>query len=267
MVNVYNFLPAPELNNIVKHYWIMRIEDSEEIRDEFFFPVGAVEIIFHFKNPFTRIFNGKTEIEKKAFIEGQQAGIIQVRSTGPMKSVGITLYPWATSLLYNLLPGVFTDKNFCAGEVDDNLMTLYRQLQSNNDDLRIASICNHYFSAVLKNKFVCYTPAEIAIMNIFKKQNDEFTISNLKREWPYSTKLFEKKFKEMTGLSAGELMKKRRIANVLKNIFLHNHRSLTDVAHAAGFYDQSHFIKDFKTFFPASPKLLNKEQPLLKHFI
>ncbi len=267
MVNVTSYLPSAELRDIVKHYWIMRIDDSSDYREEFFFPVGAVEIIFHFKTPFTRNINGEFIFEKKAFIEGQQSGIIKVKSAGEMKTVGITLYPWATSLLFNMAPVLFNDKSFAAEKIDENLPALYDQLHSNTDDKLIPGFCNQYISAHLKNKFVHYTPAELDIINIFKKQNKDYNIGDLKKDWGYSTKLFEKTFKEMTGLSAGELMKKRRIARVLKNVFLQDYKSLTDVAYAAGYYDQSHFIKDFKTYFLSSPKLLKKDHSLLKHFI
>ena len=54
---------------------------------------------------------------------------------------------------------------------------------------------------------------------------------------------------------------------VLKKTLCQEYKSLTDVAYAAGYYDQSHFIKDFRNYFQASPKILKKEHPLLKHFI
>lgn len=45
-----------------------------------------------------------------------------------------------------------------------------------------------------------------------------------------------------------------RIQSVLKSLLENNYSNLTDVAYENNFYDQAHFIKEFKEFTGVSPK-------------
>ncbi len=266
-MNVKHFNPDIRLGQLIKHYWLMEIDSGKKPIEELLFPVGAIEIIFHLQTPFLRLSNDTWTPERKAFIEGQQSGILRVKQKGVMKTIGITFYPWATTVLYNTPPISFTDTNFDIYALDNSIHQLNEKLQNNTDNNLIPVLCDSYFISFLKNKFQNHNSTGLAIITAFKHPNEHFTVSEIKKDWNFSSKLFEKKFKELIGVSAGELLKKRRMNNVLKKTLHYEYKSLTDVAYKAGYYDQSHFIKDFKTYFHASPKILKKEHPLLKHFI
>ena len=266
-MNVQHFSPAIQLRQLIKHYWLMEIDSSKKHHEELLFPVGAIEIIFHLQTPFLRINNDIWIPERKAFIEGQQSGILRVKQKGVMKTIGITFYPWATTFFYNTHPISFTDNSFDINDIDNSIYQLSEKLQNNTDNNMIPMLCNSYFLSFLKNKFHKHNSTDLAIINAFKQPNENFTVSEFEKDWSFSSKFFEKKFKELVGVSAGELIKKRRMNIVLKKTLNQEYKSLTDVAYAAGYYDQSHFIKDFQTFFQTSPKILKKEHSLLKHFI
>lgn len=266
-MNVKYFSPDIRLRQLIKHYWLMEIDSSETHSEELLFPVGAIEIIFHLQTPFLRLNNDIWTSERKAFIEGLQSGILKVKQKGPMKTIGITFYPWATTFLYKVTSISFTDKNFNINDLDRSIYQLNEKLLNNTDDILIPMLCNNYFLSFVKNKFWTHNSVNLAIINAFRQPNEFFTVSEIKKDWSFSSRLFEKKFKELIGVSACELLKKRRMINVLKNTLHHTYKSLTDVAHAVGYYDQSHFIKDFKNYFPSSPKILKNDHTLLKHFI
>ncbi|MEJ7672539.1 MAG: helix-turn-helix domain-containing protein [Chitinophagaceae bacterium] len=89
-----------------------------------------------------------------------------------------------------------------------------------------------------------------------------------RKKWPFSTRHFEKKCLNLMGVSAGDIIKKRRMKRALGISLSTEFVSFTDVAHTAGFYDQAHFIKDFKYYFDKSPKAFFKdENPYLRSFL
>lgn len=79
------------------------------------------------------------------------------------------------------------------------------------------------------------------------------SIERLASNFDISTRQFERKFKEIAGLSP------KLYANVIRFQAATAHkfsgtRDLTEIAYNCGYYDQSHFINDFRRFSGYSPK-------------
>ncbi|MEO5563019.1 MAG: helix-turn-helix transcriptional regulator [Chitinophagaceae bacterium] len=64
---------------------------------------------------------------------------------------------------------------------------------------------------------------------------------------------FEKKFRRIVGTSPKQFSNIVRLRNLIDNYSQSN--TLTDVAHRAGYFDQAHFIKDFKSFTGETPQV------------
>jgi methylphosphotriester-DNA--protein-cysteine methyltransferase len=76
-------------------------------------------------------------------------------------------------------------------------------------------------------------------------------ISKLPKELYMSQDSFEKKFRRIIGTSPKQYARIIRFRNL---IFSHSASNrLTDLAHTSGYFDQAHFIKDFRTFTGQAP--------------
>jgi transcriptional regulator GlxA family with amidase domain len=64
----------------------------------------------------------------------------------------------------------------------------------------------------------------------------------------------ERKFSSAIGLSPKQLSKVIRLQTTLKALYQEKSSTLTSVAYENGYYDQAHFIKDFREFTGVSPK-------------
>jgi methylphosphotriester-DNA--protein-cysteine methyltransferase len=76
-------------------------------------------------------------------------------------------------------------------------------------------------------------------------------IHDLLADLPISRDPFEKKFRRLVGTSPKQYAALIRMRHVIDSYTAHH--SLTDTAHAAGYFDQAHFIKDFKAFTGETP--------------
>ncbi|MFA9458531.1 helix-turn-helix domain-containing protein [Halalkalibacter sp. AB-rgal2] len=78
----------------------------------------------------------------------------------------------------------------------------------------------------------------------------------------------ERKFQKQVGINPKQLGKVIRLQSVLKILLNEKIDNLTNIAYKSGYYDQSHFIKDFKEFTGISPKefLGNKNMVLSSLF-
>ena len=69
-----------------------------------------------------------------------------------------------------------------------------------------------------------------------------------------SQRQFERVFKEQIGFSAKSFMNIVRFKSLI-DAYSKGRNSLTDLAYEYGYYDQSHFIKDFKAFSGYTPRV------------
>src|SRR5215212_3094860 len=145
-MRLQQFQPAEGLKKYVKWYWLLEIEAGELMAPQFLFPAGAIEIIFHLDNPLYRLTNEKTSAEHGAFMEGQQTTCMVVEQKGKVKTVGITLFPWATKYFFNIPPQIFNNKNFQAEEVDRKLSILNQQLLTAKNHEQLIGFCDSFFA-------------------------------------------------------------------------------------------------------------------------
>jgi AraC-like DNA-binding protein len=69
-----------------------------------------------------------------------------------------------------------------------------------------------------------------------------------------SVRNFERKFLEQTGIMPKLHIKLLRFNEAIKIKTINPCKSFTAIAHECGYFDQAHFIKEFKTFTGSSPK-------------
>ena len=69
----------------------------------------------------------------------------------------------------------------------------------------------------------------------------------------YQKKTTRKKFKKQIGISPKQLGRVLRLQTALK-MLLNDNKNLTSIAYESEYFDQAHFIKDFKEFIGTTPK-------------
>lgn len=117
------------------------------------------------------------------------------------------------------------------------------------------------FSGNMKTN-VC---VEFALENIIKQP------SNLRLEWlnkkiGYSQKHFISMFKEHVGVSPKAYLQIVRFQKVIQDIETSKSVDWIHIAHESGFYDQAHFINDFKRFSGFTPEeYLNRKNDILNY--
>ncbi len=95
-----------------------------------------------------------------------------------------------------------------------------------------------------------------ALKNVLEFAHDNIsqplTVENLASQAHLSPFHFARQFKATLGLSPHQFLLKIRIEKALQ--LLSTRRSLTEIAFATGFYDQSHFVHAFRRVTGQTPK-------------
>jgi len=89
-------------------------------------------------------------------------------------------------------------------------------------------------------------------MNSLKKE-DMSSIDLLSRSLHITSRGLQKIFKKHVGLSPSHYRKITRFNRSVNFLLLDSDMSLTEIAYKCGYYDQAHFIKDFRNFGGISP--------------
>ncbi|MEX2345752.1 MAG: AraC family transcriptional regulator [Balneolaceae bacterium] len=80
----------------------------------------------------------------------------------------------------------------------------------------------------------------------------DIKINNLLTELPISRDPFEKRFRRITGTSPKRFSGIIRFRSLIDSYS--KEKDLTEIAYSAGYFDQPHFIKDFRLYTGQSPK-------------
>jgi AraC-like DNA-binding protein len=92
----------------------------------------------------------------------------------------------------------------------------------------------------------------LTALSLIHKSKGNIRIRELMEQLHISQSPLEKRFRQAVGTSPKKFASIVRLKNTIQQYNKNN--SLTDLSYEAGFYDQAHFIKEFKTFTGERPE-------------
>ncbi len=255
MTNSSNiFLPTLEVEKyILKSIW--RNQDfNNEIRKEKILPKGTVELIFNLSDTITYlnpITNAKSTLPK-CFINGVNFKPLQIIKNGQQLFIGIQLNALGIKTLFDIPATEFNDNVVEGSLVCESLDDLYNQLYSEKlFDNQVNIIRKWLYHRITSSKHFIEIKK---LYNWFYCQN----VNNLSvKEFCNKTCISDRQLRRISSEWIGMSTEKFILYNkYLTSLYLlHNSDlTLTQVGLEAGFYDQSHFIRDFKLFTGLKPK-------------
>jgi AraC-like DNA-binding protein len=118
-----------------------------------------------------------------------------------------------------------------------------------------------YRARLYENPFTEYSVSKIL------ESPGMLTINEISRKIGFSQKHFIKIFKEHVGLAPKEFLKVIRFQKAITELEQLKKCSWANIAYECGYYDQSHFIADFKTFSGFTPKQFTKKQISFRNYV
>lgn len=151
--------------------------------------------------------------------------------------------------LFNLYPFDIKNCNIDLASVNTSIKTLWQELNYDDDfEARVNTITHWMLRRQLR---IDYQFNEINCF-LFLNPKDTMTVSTLAKNLHYSSRHLNRKFIEILGMNCKQTIQFKKYLYALYLIH-HTSLSLTNIAYEANFYDQSHFIKTFKSFSSLTP--------------
>lgn len=136
------------------------------------------------------------------------------------------------------------------------LLCLEEQLNTAKSDIKRIAFVEHFLIGKLNDtqpdKLV------LAALALIHKNKGDIRITELMEQLYISQSPLEKRFRKAVGTSPKKFASIVRLKNLIQNY--NPLLSLTEWGYEAGFYDQAHFIKEFRAFTGATPETFFKER-------
>lgn len=176
----------------------------------------------------------------------------------------IRFKPNGFNKLFRLAANELINHIFSADDIFDNtVLSFLDQLQEASDLQVMATMSNAFLVHRLRNqKPVSYEDRITAISNLIVKNEGMLLVDQLAAYANMSIRNFERRFVDQVGIPPKLFCSITRFNYALGLKIKHPYFHWTSIAYECGYFDQMHFIKDFRKFSGSSPSIFLKDTPL-----
>jgi AraC-like DNA-binding protein len=210
-----------------------------------------VELIFNFGSPYLlRTTSGPSPLPV-AVIVGFQDKIIPLLLHGTLKVVAARLFAWGAMALLQKNVNTLTNEVTALGPDWDSLPA--PEIRRHAGAVRAGRWTLQEFlirRALLRTYDLKLIQSAAKLLHHTK---GEYRVAELADYCQVSVRQLERGFRKVIGTSPKVFARTLRFERAQRRLMFHPDAELTDLAYECGYFDQAHFIKDFKAFAGKTP--------------
>lgn len=237
----------------VRYYWVLK---SRSRFSTLTFPIGCPQLIFHKRSP---LFIPELGSPQSAFtISGQVNFPAHVCSDGNTEMIVTVFHPYAIGLFIDTPPSSFYNLEISGYDLENKelneLASRIFDCEDNGQGVRMIE-----YELLMKLRDVSapnFVRTDAAVKRILSAPSTP--VAELADIACLGKKQFERVFRHDVGMNPKEYA---RIVRFQKALWLlqNKREDYAGIAYASGYSDQSHFIREFKTFSGCTPGKLADE--------
>ncbi|MFT3910729.1 MAG: helix-turn-helix transcriptional regulator [Ferruginibacter sp.] len=251
----HEFQLDPLLTDYIQSIWGLESEsENDEYPRSLIMPDGIVEIIFHYQNPFYTWQDSKQFLQPECFAISMMQKFVEIASNGKAGFVSVRFYPWGAYHFFDKPIQHFLDQTIEAGKLWGN------DAEKIIDKIKNKKAIHERFEIIqqfLLDKLDQFSKADTNTDNavkLIRETKGMLSIEAICDRTGFSKKQLERKFLSTVGTTPKLFSRITRFLNICQNLEEQKDKTLTQLTHECGFYDQAHFIKEFKAFSGFTPK-------------
>jgi AraC-like DNA-binding protein len=255
-MNYTEIKPDSRLKHYVKCYFVY--ESSSDVAfEDTVYPSGLMEIIFNLGTGKWQTAVGESYITTPSIeLWGQLIRPLAIKSIGKNIMLGIRLFPHGAACFVPNNIDHFNDQIIDFRAVSNNTVdALYTQLQETTGWQQRIELVETFLLHRLSRSEKRLDKVEVVsdIMNELQREDFFDNIENVASRYGITARYLQKLFLRHTGLTPKLYSKINRFQNSLRLLNNKKDLSLTSIAYDCGYFDQSHFIREFKSFTGTTP--------------
>jgi len=245
-MNYQVIAPPPSLKNYVRYFWMLENQTDDVAQKTFTVMCNGLPGLIFQENP--EVFTGfEGERLPQLFVFGQARKYGQLHGGGSFRTIGVNFQPTALKSVFGLNANELTEQNTCISHLAKT--SLSEQLLNCSSVQQQASCLFTFLLAQAhrhegENKKLSY--AVVALQQGKR-------LSRVLHDLNLSERSLERLFLTHIGITPILYARICRFQTSVALLRQGRFRSLTDIAHSLDYFDQSHFIRDFKQFSGVNP--------------
>ncbi|ELR73626.1 transcriptional regulator [Fulvivirga imtechensis AK7] len=269
-MNYQTLQPHADLASLIKCYWTLEIPAQMEAPKQRIVPDGCIEMAFILGDDIKR-YTSDTNfiIQPRAMVIGQITQPFFIEPTGHVNSFAIRFYPYGFANFIKIPIKELANKETPISALFDKKEAealTQKIVNAPNTGVRI-TIVEDFLLSKLKDASTIDRIVKSTIDTLFLTKGST-SIDVIVKDQSTRRRNLERKFSKQVGISPKRLGKVFRLQAALKMMLLKHPENLTQIAYESEYYDQAHFIKDFKELTGTNPKeFLSDDQMILSSLI
>ncbi|WPP51372.1 helix-turn-helix domain-containing protein [Catalinimonas niigatensis] len=262
------FQPAAALQPYVMCYYILEhshyISDAVELHLP---PSGLAGLVFNYEDAAWVLHaNGKSTQVPHCFIAGQFKRNYSLQLKGKVGMLGVVFWPAALPRLFGIPMIEFTEKRVDLSLIIGHEAEILRQqILACEHPLSRIRILEQYLLHKLYQVSPSLDIVDCAVKTILD-QRGILSIRQLSDDLHISSRQFCRRFTEKVGITPKRFARIKRF-NYISQLVLADSNEWLDVVFEGGYYDQSHFIRDFCEFSGKNPSEFMNYKRKLSHMM
>ena len=249
-------IPRYPLNQFVDHFIYYEGYNPAHTIDRFL-PDGNTEIIFDFHDGPQYIYDNETLKEIQAchhvWASGVRTGYISIPSG---KQAAMFVISFKKGMAYPFFPVPMNEMSDRVVDADllwgRNFAHLREHMLEINEVALKFVAAENFLLKHFQNRFTLNPAVEFAVAEIIQSP-DQLNLGRVSQKVGYSQKHFISMFKQQVGTTPKAYLKIIRFQKAVAEIEERRDVNWTNISQDCGFYDQAHFIHDFKFFSGFTP--------------
>lgn len=246
--------PAAAHRPFIEHYWFVTSDDAPvDLRVDVFVD-GRADLVFNFGAPYLRMRHGEAAQEyAHSTLDAQRLAPIRITQRGRVRIAGVRFHLGGLGAFVRASLQPWTDRTPAPSEVfGEDALAAAAALERTRDIDHQARLLDEFFAAhaVGDARYAQFDRA----LRALTASDGRASVDAVAATAGVSGRQVERLFAHCLGIPPKTVGRVLRFQSALRSLMRDPGCSLAEVAAAAGYFDQAHFIKDFKRMTGGVPR-------------
>jgi AraC-like DNA-binding protein len=248
------YQPKSPLSQFVEVLW-MREGDNLPQTQSCLLPIGSMELVINLHEDRIPLFDRESRSQigstKGSMLCGAHSQGFIINNDSKISMMGVHFKPGGSATFFSLPAGELHNQRISLDELWQDRATELRE--------RLLAAPNWSVRFLVLEKFllmVMQPPDRYNAVNFALREFDRYptlTVSEVTDKIGFSARHFNQIFRNQVGLTPKLFCRIRRLQQVLDLLAGKERVDWADIAIACGYFDQAHFIHDFRMFANCTP--------------
>ncbi len=263
-INYQKYEPTPPLNNYVQAIWLAKKVNNRCLLPFKILSDCGASVIYNFSNSLHLERSTESRnVDNNGVVIGPGKDLLKMTFNGPVNALGIhflasgghVFFMQAMDKLANRF--VTNDDNTFRGGVE--LSEKLFSFDESQDPQGLIDIIESHLLKEFK-KYEGQAQNRLGRLMLAVETDPNFSLQELADMLEVSRREVQRIFKQFVGVTPNTFLRVNKINQLKTKIANNEFDTLTQLAIDSGYFDQAHFIRDFKQFMQTTPKQYQKQK-------